>query len=284
MKVYASDNASVNKRTEYIVVETPHGQSIRIKVTQEARYLTIDHNSVLFYSKGGTSETITISTDGTYTISCSDSWLSVNQSANTFTVTATENNLNEPRFGSITIALTDLTEGSYSISLSVTQLNNGGTFLIYGYNEGKNYDTTDDESASVNLSIFPFGNDTNWDSSNNGNIDLNGTSVSIKGHSEDQNWDITTTDDSNCSIEKLTYQEDSNWDSNNTENGHNNGNSISISNYTTDKNWDTVTTVSNKLTITRTGFKDDVDYDSHNTKSSSGTIIKTTFNEENNWQ
>lgn len=164
VKVTASDNPSVNSRTATLLFETSHNQKIRVVVTQEARYLRVDTRELLFYPKGGVSEAVTILTDGTYKITCSDSWLSVNQSSNIFTVTATENLGKDPRIGTITIELSDLKEGTYSLSLTVTQLNNGGSFFREGY-----------------------GNDQDWD-----NMGISEGSLTITGYTTDKNYDMNT--------------------------------------------------------------------------------------------
>ena len=235
IKVEASDNASVNPRIGYIVVETPHGQSVRVMVNQKARYLTTDHNSILFYSKGGTSEAITVSTDGAYGIACSDTWFTVSQSSNTFTVTASENLTTNTRIGSITISLTDLTEGTFSLNLTVTQLNYGGSFLREGYGDDKDYDTTDNSSSNMILRITPFMADADWDS----------------GHKGEDNYS---------------------------------GLSISVSNFKTDQRWDSDSNYSSKVNVIITGHSEDKDYDDHTKEQSSGTISKTIYESDKNWQ
>ena len=184
IKVTASDNPSVNSRSATIVFQTTHNQIVRVMVTQEARYLNVDTREVLFYSKGGTSEAISVSTDGTYSISCSDSWLSVNQSSNTFTVTATENTTTDARIGYITIALMDLKEGSYSLKLTVTQLNYGGSFLRKDYGDDINYDNMGNSTGS--LTITGFGADKNYDSTT-----TSGTTLTVSGFKSDSSWDTS---------------------------------------------------------------------------------------------
>ena len=223
IKVMAKDNASVNSRTTYIVVETTHGQNVRVMVTQSARYLTVDHSSLLFYSKGGTSEAITVSTDGTYSISCSDSWLSVNQSSNTFTVTATENTTTDARIGYITIALTDLKEGTYSLKLTVTQLNYGGSFLRKDYGDDLNYDNMGNSTGS--LTITGFGSDKNYDSTT-----TSGTTLSVSNFKSDSSWDTSVSS-------KVT---------------------VTITGYNSDTNLDTSTNTSG--TISKTGFEGDANW------------------------
>jgi len=223
IKVVAEDNASVNSRTAYIVVETPHGQNVRVMVTQSARYITVDHSSLLFYSKGGKSEAITISTDGTYSISCSASWLSVNQSSNTFTVTATENTTTDARIGYITIALTDLKEGTYSLKLTVTQLNYGGSFLRKDYGDDINYDNMGNSTGS--LTITGFGADKNYDSTT-----TSGTTLSVSGFKSDSSWDTSVS--SKVTVTITGFNSDTNLDSSTNTSG-----SISKTNFEGDANW-----------------------------------------------
>lgn len=223
VKVTASDNASVNSRTGTILFETTHNKKVRVTVTQKARYLTVDTQEILFYYKGGTSEAVTISTDGTYKITCSDSWFSVKQSGNTFTVTATENTTSSPRIGTITIALTGLTEGSYSLTLTVTQLNEGGSFLRNEYGNDQNYDNTG--TSSGNLTITGYGSDQNYDSYNTSGTTLSissfqsdsnwdpslntGITVTITGFNSDQNHDPSTS--SSATLTRSEYGSDNNW-------------------------------------------------------------------------
>lgn len=223
VKVIASDNASVNSRTATLIFETIHNQNVRVEVTQDARYLKVDNREVLFYSKGGTSEAIIVSTDGAYEITCSDYWLSVNQSNNSFTITATENSDINPRIGSVTITLTDLKEGTYSLTLTVTQLNYGGSFLKKDYDDDYNWD--DKGSSTGNLTITGFGSDKNYDI----NI-TNSTNLSVSGYQSDKNWDDSSS--SGVTISVTGYIPDKNYDSTT-----NSSETISIQGYGTDHNW-----------------------------------------------
>ena len=223
VKVTASDNPSVNSRSATIVFKTTHSQSVRVMVTQDARYLNVDTREVLFYSKGGTSEVITVSTDGTYSISCSDSWLSVNQSSNTFTVNATENTTTDARIGYITIALTDLKEGSYSLKLTVTQLNYGGSFLRKDYGDDINYDNMGNSTGS--LTITGFGADKNYDSTT-----TSGTTLSVSGFKSDSSWDTSVS--SKVTVTITGFNSDTNLDSSTNTSG-----SISKTNFEGDANW-----------------------------------------------
>lgn len=223
VKVTASDNPSVNSRSATIVFQTTHNQSVKVMVTQDARYLNVDTREVLFYSKGGTSEAITVSTDGTYSISCSDSWLSVNQSSNTFTVTATENTTTDARIGYITIALTDLKEGTYSLKLTVTQLNYGGSFLRKDYGDDINYDNMGNSTGS--LTITGFGSDKNYDSTT-----TSGTTLSVSNFKSDSSWDTSIS--SKVTVTITGYNSDTNLDTSTNTSG-----TISKMGFEGDANW-----------------------------------------------
>lgn len=223
VKVTASDNASVNSRTATLIFETIHSQKLRVVVTQDARYLQVDTREVLFYSKGGTSEAITVSTDGTYSVTTSQSWLSITQSANTFTVTASENSGIDARFGKIIISLTDLQEGTYSLTLDVTQLNYGGTFLRKDYDDDNNWDNMGNSTGS--LTITGFGSDKNYDTNTS-----SGTSLSVSGYQSDKNWDNSS--NSGVTVTVTGYSSDKNYDSVTNSTGN-----ISKQGFDSDKNW-----------------------------------------------
>lgn len=224
IEVKISDNASVNERSAYIMVETNHGQSVKISITQAARYLTVDTREVLFYAKGGTSETITVSTDGIFKIDCTDAWLNINQTSNTFTVTATENEGNDVRIGKINISLTDLEEGTYSLALTVTQLNNGGSFLLTSYDKDSNYDKSKQDITS-NLTISGFGADKSYDSTT-----ASGITITISNYNSENCWDSSIS--SKVTVTVTGYKSDNNLDSSTKTSG-----SISKNGYGSDSNW-----------------------------------------------
>lgn len=223
LNVIASDNPSVNNRTGSIIVETVNGQRVKIVVKQDARYLTVDTNELLFYSKGGTSNPITVSTDGTFSISTQDSWISISQEGHTFRVTASENKGTDARFGKITLSLTDLQEGTYSLEIQVTQLNYGGTFLRKDYDADKNYDHAG--SSTGTLVIKGYGSDTNYDTTTS-----SGTNLSVTSYLSDKSWD--TSIKTGATITKTGYKSDQSLDSSTSSSG-----SISKETYNSDKNW-----------------------------------------------
>ena len=224
VEIIAADNPSINERVGSVVIKTINEKSVRIKVTQAPRYLTINHNSILFYSKGGTSEVITISTDGEYEIKGSDFWLSINQFENTFTVTSSENTTPDVRNGYVTITMTDLEEGSFELKLPIIQLNYGGSFLKNNYGDDKNYDEI--SSSNGVLTIGGFGADKNFDISTSSGIVLR-----VSGYASDKNWDDIQIG-SGVSITKTGYNSDKNHDTTNSTSG-----SINRNDFLDDKNW-----------------------------------------------
>lgn len=209
VKITASDNASVNNRSANVYFDAV-GRSVNILVSQKARYLTVDANELLFYSKGGTSNAVTISTDGTYSINCSDNWLTISKNGDSFTVTASENDTKDVRIGKITISLTDLKEGSYSVTLTVTQLNQGGTFLRKDFEEDKDYDSIGSTIGS--LTIIGYGNDTDYDTNSQ-----SGTKLSVVGFKSDTSWDSSI--NSSAKVTITGFKSDQSLDSTTNSSG-----------------------------------------------------------------
>lgn len=157
----ADDNASVNSRSAVVLINTKYSQSIRILVSQEPRFLTLSTQSVLMFVNGGLSETVSIETNATYDIKVESSWFTVYQYAgNTFKVNATQNVSSEMRSGKIIISLTNLKEGSLAIELPVIQAGKGGTFIINGFPEDINWDSS--YNSSSNISINSYTAEKNW--------------------------------------------------------------------------------------------------------------------------
>ena len=184
VRIVASDNASMQSRSASVYFDAL-GRSVKVLVNQKARYLTLNVGELLFYAKGGVSDMVTISTDGTYTVSCTDSWLTLTRSGDSFTVTASENDTEETRQGKVTVALTDLKDDTYSVVLPVTQLAQGGSFTIKDFDDDVDYDSGN--TTTVNLSITDFGTDTDYDSGKQDSVTL-----SVTGYKDDVNWDIYT--------------------------------------------------------------------------------------------
>lgn len=178
----AEDNPSVNPRSETATISPKDLESVNVVIRQKARYLSVDSDGVQFFSKGGTSAPITISTDGKYSISEQTDWFSISQEGDVFTVSADVNETGHIRTGDITITLTDLTEGSLTLTLTVTQIAPGGNFSREDYTDDNLWDAT--YNSVFSISVIGYAADENWDEK-----DHHGITVTIKGYSEDENWD-----------------------------------------------------------------------------------------------
>ena len=220
----AEDNASVNTRSTAIVINTKYSQSVRILVSQKPRHLSVSTQSILFFANGGTSEVVTIDTDGTYDIKSDASWFTVNKgTGNTFTVYATKNNTNDMRRGKITISLTGLKEGSLSLELTVAQAGEGGSFIINGYPEDCDWNYVGGSSLSV--TIKGYTSDKNWDNSYGGSL-----TVKVTGYTTDYDWNIN--DSSSCRVSINTYGVDKNWNDSSNSSGN-----FKSNQYKSDSNW-----------------------------------------------
>lgn len=220
----AEDNASVNTRSTAVVINTKYSQSIRILVSQKPRHLSVSTQSILFFANGGTSETVTIETDGTYEIKSDASWFTVNKGVgNTFTVYATKNSSDEMRRGKITISLTDLKEGTLALEITVSQAGEGGSFIINGYPEDKDWNYVG--GGSLTVTIKGYTSDKNWDESFGGTL-----TVKVTGYSTDQDWNIN--DRTSCRVSINTYGADSDWNNASKSTGN-----FKNSQYTSDLNW-----------------------------------------------
>ena len=149
--------------------------------------------------------------------------LSVSQSSNTFTVTATENSDKDSRIGSVTIDLSDLKEGTYSLTLTVTQLNYGGSFLRKDYDDDHNWDDMGNSTGS--LTITGFGTDKNYDTNT-----TSGTTLSVSGYQSDKNWDDSSS--SGVTVSVTGYSSDKNFDSQTNSSG-----AVTKQEFDTDHNW-----------------------------------------------
>lgn len=139
IKVAVADNPSMSERSGGISVTNIDGTKI-FSITQPGRTLTTDCVGLEFISTGGTSDAIVVTTDGQYCITTSDSWISVQESGNTFTVTVSENESKEIRTGTVIIELTDLANGeTFSRTIPIKQV-----------------------PQYVSIGLKDFGEDENW--------------------------------------------------------------------------------------------------------------------------
>lgn len=124
VKVEVADNPSVNSRSGKITIATENETKV-LSFTQPGRKLTVDHASLEFSAKGGTSDAIVVTTDGKYSVAASDSWITVEETSNTFVVKVGKLEGEEPRTGSVVVSLTDLANGEkLERTIQVKQLPN----------------------------------------------------------------------------------------------------------------------------------------------------------------
>ena len=219
------DNPSVNIRSTTILIKSKSAQDIRILVSQKPRHLSVNTQSIMFFTKGGNSETFSISTDGIYSISGDANWFTINkESDNNFSIYATNNTSNDFRRGKIKIELTDLVEGSFSLELSVIQAGNGCSFVVSGYTSDVDWNNKLGDS-SLSLFISNYTSDINWNDIYEGLLTL-----TITGYNSDYDWNKFDT--TNCNATITGYGGDNNWSGNNKGNGN-----ASISGYGNDNDW-----------------------------------------------
>lgn len=115
-----SENKTPTERSGVIEVEIPGVHTYIINVKQSGKYLRADKSSIDFSSVGGTI-VFNVITDGTYTVSRSGIWFGYSKSGDAISVIASSNNTGANRTGSITLTLANLSLGSYSLTIPVTQ-------------------------------------------------------------------------------------------------------------------------------------------------------------------
>ena len=122
IQVEVGDNASSAGRDAEITIIRDGNLPFKVSVNQNARYLTVSADSIVFLSSGGTSEPVIIQTDGTFDIATETDWITVNKlTESQFTVTAAENSTYQVRNGTVTVRLNDLVNGTISHDIAVTQ-------------------------------------------------------------------------------------------------------------------------------------------------------------------
>lgn len=198
----AAPNNMLEERKATVTITPQYSQAAIINVTQKGMYLKVSVTNLSFFSRGGVSDPIMVDTDGAYSVATSDSWLTVNKTDNSFTVTAEPNDATDTREGKVTVSLLGLSSGSYEITIPVTQVGHGGSFVIEGfpgdvdwtgsdtgeisiringYTQDKNWNT--DPKYSLSITVDGFSSDSNWNTDSKGSAD-----IGINGFSSNQNW------------------------------------------------------------------------------------------------
>lgn len=183
VEIKAGDNPSINTRKDTTVITPANLQAIKVITVQAARYLRVNVSGISFFAKGGTSDPVTVETDGTFEISTEDDWLTINQDGKSFTVVATQNESKDDRTGKVSIVLTGLREGEkYVLDISVKQRGDNNV-VVDPFPDDKDWNFTGGTDCTITVS--GFGTDENWNFTG-------GTSLGIivNGFSDDENWNF----------------------------------------------------------------------------------------------
>lgn len=157
----APDHPSIHGRTDTTTFIPAFLQPVRVITRQAPRYLTVDVAEMYFFARGGTSNAVSVNTDGSYTITASDSWMILHQEGNVFTVEATKNETGLVREGNVVIALTGLNAAEeLKVVIPVTQ-----------------------RDVDSRLDVEPFTPDRQWD------VVVSHGTVTVTGFAEEREWE-----------------------------------------------------------------------------------------------
>lgn len=135
--ITTADNPSGKQRTGYIQV-TYGFNRYTSAVVQAGKSITVSTSTVDFFAKGGESQAITITADKTATISKDADWLTIKQSGNVFTLTATKNASSSMRTGKVAITLSGVSDLP-ATTITVRQAGVNGTFTFDDFGEDQNW-------------------------------------------------------------------------------------------------------------------------------------------------
>ena len=126
VNVAVTANTSNSSRSAQVTITgEKSGNRTTVNVTQDGSYLTVDKSSMSFGYSGG-SDSFTISSNVSWTVTSSATWCTVSPSSGsnngTITVTATENTTTADRTATITV-----TGGGITRTISVTQGHKSGS-------------------------------------------------------------------------------------------------------------------------------------------------------------
>lgn len=111
LSIKVEDNASINRRKGTLKLLSDVMETRTFEIMQPGRSLKLNTSSITMYYNGGTSSPVIITTDGTYTVTTTDDWITIEEKDNTFTVTVTKNEGATKRNGKVVVNVTGLPEG-----------------------------------------------------------------------------------------------------------------------------------------------------------------------------
>ena len=180
----ASSNNSITARADTTVIAPASTQPIRIVTHQAGHFMTVDATALCFFAEGKLTGAIHVASDAEFTVTAEDnSWFNWSREGNEITVTADKNESGQKREGKLVLKMTGLPQGEeYNIEIPVIQ--------------------TD---ASSGVVVIPFGEDQQWDLTEEGEI-----VIRVTGFSEDKDWNDVYS--GKLVIKVSTFSDDSNWD------------------------------------------------------------------------
>lgn len=157
----AEDNASLRERSATTTFTPAKATPVKVTTVQSGRYLIVNTDHIDFFSKGGTSETYTINTDASFTITKQGEWFTLNTHPNAFTITAAENPTTASREGKIVITITDLNEGeTFVLEIPIVQKASGVEFGLGDFTPDANWNISGE--VGLTITINGFSGDENW--------------------------------------------------------------------------------------------------------------------------
>lgn len=157
----APDNPSIHARSDTTTFTPQHLQPIRVVTRQAARYLRVGADSLLF-TAAASELPVSVSTDGTYTVSSSQPWLTVNRTEGGFTATVQENTGTDTRQAVITVSMTGLNQGeTLTVDIPAAQRAKGTSVDLQPYGDEQQWDITVGSDFSV--TVTTFGDEQSWD-------------------------------------------------------------------------------------------------------------------------
>lgn len=190
LKITASDNPTLDDRTETVILTRENKQSIRLIVRQLGRYLKLSSQTCDFFYKGGTAEPVIVYTDGSWTAESADiySWLTMQvengDSSSKIILTAQPNESETTRTATILLYLNNLAGENSKVKvteLKVTQYGVGTHFTLANYDEDKSLEI--EYKEKVGIIILGWGNDKDYDGTSTS------VNVSTGGWSEDASYE-----------------------------------------------------------------------------------------------
>lgn len=182
----ADDNPSIKEREDVLtitpsVTKTP----LTFRFIQSGRVLEVNTTELTIHPKGGTSDPLIVTTDGTYQVSKEGDWFTIAQDANSITATATANEGEVPRSGTIIVTMTNLPSGESLIRTITVRQYPPDNIEGGGFTDDRNWDF-DDGGSDATITVGNFTNDINWD------FDAGGSDATITGggFTDDKNWDF----------------------------------------------------------------------------------------------